>query len=323
VRLDRRLSIAPMMGCTDRHARFFLRLFSPRLLLYTEMITSAALCHGDPARFLDHDAAEHPLALQLGGSDPRELAAAARIGEQWGHDEINLNLGCPSDRVQAGRFGACLMKEPTLVEECLRAMAEAVQVPVTAKIRIGVDEADSFELLCRFVETIARTGVGSITVHARKAWLKGLSPKENREIPPLDYPRVHRLKQHFPQLEIILNGGLKTLDQVSEQLAFVDGCMIGREAYHNPAILLEAEQRIYQQAGEPASRLEILQRLHPYIEQQLTLGVPLHAMTRHLLGLFQGQPGARHFRRHLSEQGPRRRHDVRLLHEAVALLHAA
>lgn len=323
VTLDRRLSIAPMMGCTDRHARYFLRLFSPHLLLYTEMVTSAALRHGDRSRLLDYDLGEHPLALQLGGSDPNELAAAAQLGVQWGYDEINLNLGCPSDRVQAGRFGACLMKEPALVEVCLGAMVSAVNIPVTAKIRIGVDEIDSFEELCRFVEAINRAGVSSIIVHARKAWLKGLSPKENREIPPLDYQRVHQLKQQFPQLEIILNGGLKNLDQVTEQLAFIDGCMIGREAYHNPAILLGAEQQIYQQPGESPSRRDILERFYPYIDRQLALGVPLHSMTRHLLGLFQGEPGARRFRRHLSEQGHKRRDDARLLHEAVALLAAA
>ena len=299
--VDRTLSIAPMLDWTDRFDRYFLRLISRHVLLYTEMITTAALLHGDKDRLLAYDPMEHPVAVQLGGSDPAALAACARLCEAYGYDEINLNLGCPSDRVQSGRFGACLMIEPALVSDCIRAMVEAVNIPVTLKSRIGIDDHDSDEVLNQLVEQASAAGCKTFIVHARKAWLKGLSPKENRDIPPLRYDRVHRLKKAFPQLEIIINGGITTLDQVERQLQKVDGVMIGREAYHNPWILAEADRRLYRDAHPIPTRHQILEQLMPFVERELGQGVRLHQITRHILGLFHGQPGARAWRRHLSE----------------------
>ncbi|SMF84109.1 tRNA-U16,U17-dihydrouridine synthase [Tistlia consotensis] len=291
-----------MMDWTDRHCRFFLRLITRRTLLYTEMVTTGAILHGDRDRFLAFDAAEHPLALQLGGSDPAELAACARIAEDWGYDEVNLNVGCPSDRVQNGRFGACLMAEPELVGRCVAAMREATALPVTVKCRIGIDEQDAYEDLLGFVDRVS--GIGgcrSFTVHARKAWLQGLSPKQNREIPPLRYGEVHRLKRERPELEIVVNGGLLGLDAALEQLDTVDGAMIGRAAYQDPWCLAEADARVFGEAGPAPTRPEVVERLLPYLEARCAEGVPLKAMTRHILGLFNGLPGARAWRRQLSE----------------------
>jgi tRNA-dihydrouridine synthase A len=296
---DFQLSVAPMMDWTDRHCRYFHRLLSPHARLYTEMVTSAALVRGKQLRLLEHSQQEHPVALQLGGSDPQELAEAARLGAQAGYDEINLNVGCPSDRVQSGRFGACLMREPALVGDCVKAMRDAVSVPVTVKCRIGVDDQDDYADLQHFTETMLGAGVEILVVHARKAWLQGLSPKENREIPPLDYQRVYRLKREFPQLLVIINGGITTVDAVQEHLAHVDGVMLGRAAYHDPYVLARVEAALH---GVPLpTRESVLQHMRPYIEAELARGTSLKHISRHLLGLYQGEPGARGFRRTLSE----------------------
>ena len=282
------LSVAPMMDWTDRHCRYFHRLLSPRARLYTEMVTSAALVRGKQLRLLEHSQQEHPLALQLGGSDPRELAQAARFGAEAGYDEINLNVGCPSDRVQSGRFGACLMYEPALVADCVKAMRDAVGIPVTVKCRIGVDDQDDYADLQHFTETMLEAG-----------WLKGLSPKENREIPPLDYERVYRLKREFPELVVAINGGITTVEQVRAHLARLDGVMLGRAAYHDPYLLAQVEHALH---GEPLpAREDVLRRMRPYVEAELARGTALKHITRHLLGLYQGEPGARAFRRTLSE----------------------
>ncbi|MDO1528413.1 tRNA dihydrouridine(20/20a) synthase DusA [Fulvimonas sp. R45] len=294
-----RLSVAPMMDWTDRHCRYFHRLLSPHARLYTEMVTSAALVRGRQLRLLEHSQQEHPVALQLGGSEPAELAEAARLGARAGYDEINLNVGCPSDRVQSGRFGACLMREPALVGDCVKAMRDAVSVPVTVKCRIGVDDQDDYAGLQHFTETMLEAGVGVLVVHARKAWLKGLSPKENREIPPLDYGRVYRLKREFPQLVVAINGGVTTVEEVWAHLEHVDGVMLGRAAYHDPYLLARLESALY---GEPLpAREDVLRRLRPYVEAELARGTALKHIIRHLLGLYQGEPGARGFRRLLSE----------------------
>lgn len=290
-----------MLDRTDRFCRYFLRLISRRTLLYTEMVTTGALLHGDPARWLDFDPAEHPLALQLAGSDPAALAASARLGEQWGYDEINLNLGCPSPRVQVGRFGACLMAEPALVAECMTALLDAVRLPVTLKLRLGIDDRDSYGELCDFVGTQAAAGVGIFIVHARKAWLQGLSPKENRAVPPLRYDWVRRLKQDFPALTIVINGGIDTLDQALDLLAGLDGVMIGRAAYSDPWILAEADRRIYGQPTPVPDRRQVLEAYIPFVERQLAQGVGLGWLVRPIMGLFQGVPGARVWRRRLSD----------------------
>ena len=299
--IDRRLSAAPMLDWTDKHFRVFARLLSRRTLLYTEMVTTGALLHGDPARWLDFDPAEHPLALQLAGSDPAALAASARLGEQWGYDEINLNLGCPSPRVQVGRFGACLMAEPALVAECMTALLDAVRLPVTLKLRLGIDDRDSYGELCDFVGTQAAAGVGIFIVHARKAWLQGLSPKENRAVPPLRYDWVRRLKQDFPALTIVINGGIDTLDQALDLLAGLDGVMIGRAAYSDPWILAEADHRVYGQPTPVPDRRQVLEAYIPFVERQLAQGVGLGWLVRPIMGLFQGVPGARVWRRRLSD----------------------
>lgn len=298
-RLDWRVCVAPMMDWTDRHCRYFHRLLAPHARLYTEMVTSAALVRGDRQRLLEHSAQEHPLALQLGGSDPVQLAQAARLGAQAGYAEINLNVGCPSDRVQSGRFGACLMREPLLVGDCVRAMRDAVAVPVTVKCRIGVDDQDAYADLQRFTGIMLESGVEVLVVHARKAWLQGLSPKENREVPPLDYARVYQLKREFPQLQVIVNGGISTVEQIRAHLACLDGVMLGRAAYHDPFLLARIEAALY---GTPLpERAEVLRRIRPYVEAELRRGTALKHICRHLLGLYQGEPGARAFRRTLSE----------------------
>ena len=290
-----------MMDWTDRHDRYFLRLITRRTLLYTEMITTEAILHGDRERLIGYDPAERPLALQLGGAEPGDLAACARIAEEAGFDEVNLNVGCPSDRVQNARFGACLMAEPETVAACVAAMRAACRLPVTVKTRTGIDDQDSYDHLCRFVATLADAGCRTIIVHARKAWLSGLSPKQNREIPPLDYPRVYRLKQDFPGLEVVINGGIGSLDEVERHLGQVDGAMIGRSAYQNPYLLVDADRRFFA-CGEPRpSRAAVARALLPYAERQCAAGVPVKAITRHVLGLFNGERGARLWRRSLSE----------------------
>lgn len=297
-----RLSVAPMMDWTDRHCRYLHRLMSARTLLYTEMVTAPALVRGGALHLLDHDPAEHPLALQLGGSDPAELAEAARIGAQAGYDEINLNVGCPSDRVQSGAFGAVLMKDAALVARCVTAMRRAVDVEVTVKCRIGVDDQDPHVVLPEFLSRVVAAGIERVTIHARKAWLDGLSPKENRDIPPLDYPLVHLMKEYFPNLHISLNGGITTLEAAEAALdAGVDGVMIGRAAYHQPAdILCGADRRIYGD-GEDCTPEDVVLDMLPYIEAHLEAGGKLSSVTRHMLGLFAGKPGARIWRRVLSE----------------------
>ena len=300
--LDRRLSIAPMLDWTDRYCRFFLRLITRHTLLYTEMVTTGAILHGDRARFLDFDPSEHPLALQLGGSEPADLAECARLGEQWGYDEINLNVGCPSDKVQSGSFGACLMLTPPVVADGVKAMRDVVDIEVTVKHRIGVDKQDSYPALCDFVGQIAEAGCSTFIVHARKAWLQGLSPKENREVPPLSYETVHQLKRDFPELRFVINGGITSLAQAEAQLTAVDGVMIGREAYHNPWILAQADGRIFGDAAAPADRHQVIEHLLPFVDRMSAEGIPLNRMTRHILGLFHGCPGARRFRRILSEE---------------------
>ena len=290
-----------MMDWTDRHCRFFLRLISRRVLLYTEMIPTGAVLHGDRARFLAFDPAERPLALQLGGADPAELAVCAAAAAEAGFDEVNLNVGCPSDRVQNARFGACLMAEPDLVGRCIAAMAEASGLPATVKTRTGIDARDSYADLKGFVETVAAAGCRSFTIHARKAWLRGLSPKQNRELPPLQYERVYRLKQDLPELEIVINGGITSLDEAEAHLARVDGAMIGRAAYQNPWILAGADHRLLGQSIRQPERESVVRALLPYAARQCAQGVPVKAITRHILGLFNGLPGARAWRRHLSE----------------------
>lgn len=291
-----------MMDWTDRHCRALHRTLTSRAMLYTEMLTTGAILHGDRARLLTFDACEHPVALQLGGSEPADLAEAARIGEAEGYDEINLNVGCPSDRVQSGRFGACLMREPELVAECMAAIGAAVTVPATVKCRIGVDEQEPKESLFRLVDLCAAAGVRHFVVHARKAWLKGLSPKENRDIPPLDYPLVWRLKAERPELTIVINGGIATLDEAEAHLKHVDGVMLGRAAYHTPAILGEVDARLFG-SGDVLSAAEAVARYRPYVARELEKGTHLAAMTRHMLGLFHGAPGARTWRRILTVEG--------------------
>ena len=311
------VSVAPMMDYTDRHFRYFLRQISRRVLLYTEMITCAAIVHGDRQKLLGYSPAEHPLSLQLGGDDPQQLAVCAEIGQDWGYDEINLNVGCPSDRVQSGHFGACLMAQPELVAECVAAMQARVKIPVTVKHRIGIDHRDRYEDLAEFVQTVAAGGCQRFTVHARKAWLQGLSPKENRTIPPLQYETVYRLKQDFPQLMIEINGGITTLEQTQSHLQRVDAVMIGRAAYEDPYLFATVDQAIYGDIKEPISRQEIVQKMLPYIDQWLSQGGRLHNVTRHLLTLFKGQPGTKGWKRHLSEQVPLPQAGVHTLLEAL------
>jgi len=311
-------AIAPMMDWTDRFCRFFHRQITRHALLYTEMVTALAIKHGDRQRLLGFDPREQPVALQLGGSDPRLLAEAARIGEDYGYREINLNVGCPSDRVQEGRFGACLMAEPGLVADCVAAMRRAVAVPVTVKCRIGIDDQDDDADLERFVAAVAQAGCETFIVHARKAWLKGLSPRENREIPPLNYGRVYRLKQAHPRLAIILNGGIASLDEAERHLVHVDGVMLGRAAYHTPWILHGVDRRFFAVAPGGESAVDIVRQMQPFIAEQLRQGVWLQHITRHMLGLFHGVPGGRHWRRILSEQGPRPGAGLEVVERALA-----
>ena len=299
------VSIAPMMGWTDRHARYFLRLISRQVLLYTEMVTTGAILHGQREALLKYHPAEHPLALQLGGSEPSELAECSDIAEQAGFDEINLNAGCPSDRVQQGRFGACLMAEPGLVAECIAAMQARVSIPVTVKCRIGIDDMEDYDALENFVSTVAATGCNTFIVHARKAWLQGLSPKQNREIPPLKYDYVYRLKQQHPALVITINGGIRTVESIQQHLGHVDGVMLGREAYHNPYMLAEVDRLFYADDRPIPLRHEIIDAFIPYIESELASGTRLHSITRHIHGLFLGCAGARSWRRYLSENDNR------------------
>ncbi|MDP2124481.1 MAG: tRNA dihydrouridine(20/20a) synthase DusA [Parvibaculum sp.] len=316
----KKVAIAPMMDWTDRHDRYFLRLIARHPLLYTEMVTTGAVLHGDRERLLGFDPAEHPVALQLGGSDPADLAESARIGAAVGYDEINLNVGCPSDRVQSGRFGACLMREPELVARCVEAMRACVAVPVTVKCRIGVDEQEPREALPAMARAVREAGCKSLIVHARKAWLEGLSPKENRDVPPLDYGLVYELKRAMPDMEIIINGGIEHVSGMVEHVAHVDGVMLGRAAYQNPWILVELDRIFYGDDHPLPTRHEVIENFIPYVERELARGTHLHAMTRHILGLFQGCPGARAFRRHLSENAPRPGAGVAVIREAAALV---
>ncbi|MEL7535542.1 MAG: tRNA dihydrouridine(20/20a) synthase DusA [Pseudomonadota bacterium] len=310
-------SVAPMIDWTDRHCRYFHRLLAPHAPLYTEMITAAALEHGDAARLLAFDAAEHPVILQLGGSDPRQMASAARRGAAAGFDEININVGCPSDRVQSGRFGACLMAEPALVRDCFEAMRAAVAVPVTVKTRLGIDDHDSLEFLLALIEPLVAAGLGTLVLHARIAILSGLSPKQNRTIPPLNYERVYTIKQRFPDLCVVLNGGVQSIADVHRHRAHVDAVMLGREAYNNPYRLAELSAE-FEPATTLPSRIDVLQRYRPYAEQQLARGVRLHHMTRHLTGLFNGIAGGRRWRRLLSEGAAARDADWRVVETAAA-----
>ena len=294
-------AVAPMMDWTDRHCRFFHRILTRRARLYTEMVTTGAIIHGPRARLLAFDPAEHPVALQLGGSEPADLAACARIAEDLGYDEVNLNIGCPSERVQKGAFGACLMREPGLVGACVAEMRAAVRIPVTVKCRIGVDDQDPCDALFGFVDKVARAGCETFVVHARKAWLKGLSPKDNRDIPPLDYDLVYTLKRERPDLTVIINGGITTLDEAKTHLGHVDGVMMGRAAYQSPWLLAEVDSTLFAAPRPVATRRAAVEAFMPYMARELQNGTPLNAMTKHLLGLFNGLPGARAFRRHLSE----------------------
>jgi tRNA-dihydrouridine synthase A len=318
--LSHRFCVAPMMEWTDRHCRFFHRLLTRQALIYTEMLTPGAVLRGDPARLLGFDPFEHPVALQLGGCDPRELAQSARIGEDFGYDEINLNVGCPSDRVQEGRFGACLMAEPSLVGDCVGAMKAAVKAPVTVKCRIGVDEQNPDEALFAFTSAVKMAGVDALIVHARKAWLKGLSPRENREIPPLDYALVYRLKAAYPEIEIVLNGGIATVDQAQVELGVLDGVMMGRAAYQEPWRLLDVDPLIFGAPAPFASSKDAAVGLIPYIERELDRGVRLHAITRHVLGLFRTVPGARAFRRHLATEAVKPGAGATVMADALALV---
>ena len=309
-----------MMEWTDRYCRFFHRLLTRRALIYTEMLTTGAVLHGNRQRLLGFDPFEHPVALQLGGCDPNALAQSARIGEDFGYDEINLNVGCPSDRVQEGRFGACLMAEPTLVGECIVAMKDAVKVPVTVKCRIGIDDQNPDESLFTFTDTTKRAGVDALIVHARKAWLKGLSPRANREVPPLDYGLVRRLKSAHPDLEIVLNGGIVSLEQAQAELGIIDGVMMGRAAYQEPWRLLGVDPLFYAAPAPFESAKDAALALVPYIDRELANGARLHSITRHVLGLFRAVPGARAFRRHLATEGVKRDADAAVLADALALV---
>ncbi|HPE48222.1 MAG TPA: tRNA dihydrouridine(20/20a) synthase DusA [Hyphomonas sp.] len=316
---DYRFSVAPMMDWTDRHCRAFHRCLSKRALLWTEMVTADAVIHGDRERLIGFNDMEHPVVLQLGGSEPGKLAEAARIAEGFGYDEVNLNCGCPSARVQSGSFGACLMAEPDLVADCVAAMGAAVQIPVTVKCRIAIDDLPARETLFTFVDRVAAAGCLVFTVHARKAWLKGLSPKENRDVPPLDYGLVAELKASRPDLTVVLNGGIQTIEACTEHLATFDGVMLGRAAYQTPALLGEVDAVLFGE-GEPVSPFAALEAYRPYVAERLAEGVPLHAMTRHMLGLFNGQPGARQWRRTLSERAPRAGAGLEVLNAAHAPL---
>ncbi|WP_444914684.1 tRNA dihydrouridine(20/20a) synthase DusA [Microbulbifer sp. TRSA007] len=312
-----RFCTAPLLDWSDRHCRYMWRLLSKHARLYSEMVTTGAILHGDQQRHLQFDAAEQPVALQLGGSDPQELAECARVAEEWGYSEINLNCGCPSDRVQSGRFGACLMAEPDVVAAGLTAMREAVSIPVTVKHRIGIDDMEDYPGLTRFVEAQANAGVDTFIVHARKAWLKGLSPKENREIPPLNYDMVYQLKKDYPKLQIVINGGINSIEECQQHLSHVDGVMLGRAAYQTPTILAQVDSQLF--GGETGpDAIQVVEQMLPYIEQEMQRGQRLNHITRHMLGLFQGLPGARRFRRHLSENAHKPEAGPEVLEQALA-----
>jgi tRNA-dihydrouridine synthase A len=318
--LAHRFSVAPMMDWTDRHCRMFHRLMTRRARLYTEMLTSGAVIHGDRRRLLAFDEREHPVALQLGGSDPRDLATAAKIGEDFGYDEVNLNVGCPSDRVKDGRFGACLMAEPALVASCVAAMKSAVAIPVTVKCRIGIDDQDPEAALDTLARAVVAAGADALIVHARKAWLNGLSPKENRDIPPLDYDRVYRLKASMPDVPVIINGGIGSLAEARQHLRHVDGVMLGRAAYQEPWRLLNVDPELFGETAPRTSMKETFEAMMPYIERELAAGTRLHAVSRHFVGAFHGVPGARAFRRHLAEHGVRAGAGADVLRDAIALV---
>ncbi|EDQ01963.1 TIM-barrel protein, yjbN family [Shewanella benthica KT99] len=304
-----------MLDWTDRHYRYLARIMSTELLLYTEMVTTGAIIHGK-GDYLAYNSEENPLALQLGGSNPQDLATCAKLAAERGYDEINLNVGCPSDRVQSGRFGACLMADPKLVAECVTAMKQVVDIPVTVKTRIGIDDQDSYEFLTEFVDTVSDVGCDTFIVHARKAWLQGLSPKQNREIPPLDYQRVYRLKQDYPKLHISINGGVKTLDECRQHLLHIDGVMVGREAYQNPYILAEVDQRLCGSNKSVLSRDAVLEKFIPYIEKHLVEGGRLNHITRHMTGMFQGEPGSRAWRRYISENAHKQGAGIEVIEQA-------
>ncbi|MFJ5317934.1 tRNA dihydrouridine(20/20a) synthase DusA [Pectobacterium versatile] len=315
-----RFSIAPMLDWTDRHCRYFLRQLTNQTLLYTEMVTTGAILHGK-GDYLAYSEEEHPLALQLGGSDPQALAQCAKLAEQRGYDEVNLNVGCPSDRVQNGRFGACLMGEAALVADCIKAMKDSTSIPITVKTRIGIDDQDSYEFLCDFIQTVAERGeCDTFIVHARKAWLSGLSPKENREIPPLDYPRVYQLKRDFPALTLAINGGVKTLEEAKTHLQHLDGVMMGREAYQNPGILAQVDRELFGIDAAAPDLAGVVRAMYPYIERELSSGASLGHITRHMLGMFQGIPGARQWRRYLSENAHKPGADAAVVERALALV---
>lgn len=318
----RRFSTAPMMDWSDRHCRYFWRLLSKNAFLYTEMVTTGAVIHGKGGaeRFLGYNDEEHPVALQLGGSKPDELAQCAKIAQDFGYDEVNLNVGCPSDRVQNNMIGACLMGHPQLVADCIKAMQDACDIPVTIKHRIGIDDQDSYEELHHFVDTVAKTGCETFIIHGRKAILQGLSPKQNREVPPLKYEVVKQIKQDFPHLEVILNGGLQTHEQMQEQLDWADGVMVGREAYHNPGILLDVDEQYYGGAANNLDKKAVIREMYPYIEQHLSNHGKLAFITRHMLGLFNGQPGSRQFRRHLSEQAYKMTSGIEVIEQALDMM---
>ncbi|OAT32264.1 tRNA dihydrouridine(20/20a) synthase DusA [Proteus myxofaciens] len=312
-----RFSVAPMLDWTDRHCRYFLRQLSKNTLLYTEMVTTGAIIHGK-GDYLKYSEVEHPVSLQLGGSDPQALAHCAKLAQERGYDEINLNVGCPSDRVQNGRFGACLMGEAQLVADCVKAMRDVVDIPVTVKTRIGIDEQDSYAFLCDFIDTVSRdNNCQTFIIHARKAWLSGLSPKENREVPPLDYPRVYQLKQDFPHLTMAINGGIKTLEEAKTHLKYMDGVMVGREAYQNPSLLTQVDHELFSDELPITSPVNAVKAMYPYIEKELTEGTYLGHVTRHMLGIFQGIPGARQWRRHLSENAHKKGADLSVLENAL------
>ena len=318
--IDHRFCVAPMLDCTDRHERYLARLISKHAVLYTEMITTGALIFGDRQRFLDFSDLEHPVALQLGGSEPDAMSQSAELAQEWGYDEANINVGCPSDRVQSGRFGACLMASPQLVAKNIKAMRSAVDIPVTVKCRIGVDEQEPKEALWALVEACADAGCSTFLVHARKAWLKGLSPKENRHVPPLDYELVYQLKEHFPELEIVLNGGINNLDECVDHLSYVDGVMMGREAYSNPYIMSQVDARLYQDPSPVRTRDEVLECFINYAQHRMDDGARLNHLSRHIVGLFHGEPRSRLWRRHLSENAHKAGSGVEVMRDAFQLM---
>ncbi|MBY6188253.1 tRNA dihydrouridine(20/20a) synthase DusA [Marinobacter hydrocarbonoclasticus] len=317
--MKRTFSVAPMLDWTDRHYRYFARLISRQALLYTEMVTTGAIIHGK-GDYLGFNEEEHPVALQLGGSNPQDLAHCAKLAEERGYDEVNLNVGCPSDRVQNGRFGACLMAEPELVADCVKAMQDVVSIPVTVKTRIGIDEQDSYEFLTRFIDIVSGAGCGVFTIHARKAWLQGLSPKENREIPELIYERAYQVKRDFAHLNVSVNGGITTLEQCEAHLAHLDGVMVGREAYQNPYMMAEVDQRLYGDTGPVLTRTEVVERMMPYLERHIANGGRANHVTRHMLGLFNGMPGARQWRRYLAQNAHLPGMGAEVLADALASL---